>query len=199
MKFGAYIMFLLMVFLPNLVGAQGVAPAAFSQIAVGGGLIVNSNENRLHNFWSASQWNGKFRAITPFYWGDGCTWGAPPYVSRSRRAISGLCCLLLLPGIWRRNSASAENIPCVLAGVLGMPAWCLMRIAFIRERDGVAESEMLAGFSLMVDFQPTRRLGFYGGIDYLAVFTRQRIELTFLTVGANLHFDSPKWLQDFLR
>ncbi len=193
MKSFASLFFLLLAAFP--LAAQDT-PAPFSKIAIGGGIAANSNENRLHRYWQSRQ-AGEVLVQMPFYWGDiQAGWRWQGFRGRSEDFPDYLT--------WYHYLQFGKSVSLPLRFLLSAAVRTGNARMQFEENDiypgegTVAESELLAGANLMLHFKPHDRISWYGGVEYMAIFTRQRIELTFWSTGIMLHFDTPDWLQDFL-
>ncbi len=63
----------------------------------------------------------------------------------------------------------------------------------------VTESELCLGISSSINAKITNQLAVNLTGSYQKVFTRKRLELTFILIGMNYTFDTPSWLREILK
>jgi len=172
-------------------------PQAYQSISVQAGATTNVNRTRLHDDW---QPGGGAEAVVavPFYAGYLEAAAAyHRYQPRTAADVPAFQAFLLQLG-WGLEQPLTSWISARAGLRVGN-----YRMAFDvngdLERAEMTENELTTALQGQVVFRLTDRWSLVAAGSYQRTFTRIRMNLVYTTVGVRYTFDSPFWLQTFLR
>ncbi len=170
---------------------------AYQSISVQAGATTNVNRTRLHDDWQPGVGAEAVVAV-PFYAGYLEAVAAyHRYQPRTAADVPAFQAFLLQLG-WGLEQPLTSWIS-ARAGVRVGNYRMAFDVNGNLERAEMTENELAAALKGQVAFHITDRWSLLAAGSYQRTFTRIRMNLVYTTVGVRYTFDSPSWLQTFLR
>lgn len=172
-------------------------PRAYQSISLQAGATTNVNRTRLHEDWQPGVGPQVVVAV-PFYAGYLEAVAAyHSYQPRATATVPAFQALMLQIG-WGLEQPLTSRIVARAGVRVGN-----YRMAFDvnggLERAEMNENELATALKGHVAFHVTDRWSLVAAGSYQRTFTRIRMDLVYTTVALRYTFDSPSWLQTFLR
>lgn len=173
------------------------APRAYQSVSVQAGITTNVNRTRLHDDWQPGVGPQMVVAV-PFYTGYLEAVAAYHiYRPRASADVPAFQALMLQLG-WGLERPLTSWLTVgggIRVGNYGMG----FDVNGDLERAEVNESELVTALAGRFTVHVSDRWRVVAASSYQRTFTRIRMDLVYTTVGVQYTFDSPSWLQTFLR
>ncbi|NBB85507.1 MAG: hypothetical protein GVY12_04695 [Bacteroidetes bacterium] len=188
--------------LPTAVAAPGDTTAtdglrAYQSVSVQAGATTNVNRTRLHDDWQPGVGAEAVVAV-PFYAGHLEAVAAyHRYQPRPTADVPAFQAILLQLG-WGLEQPLTSRIA-AHAGVRVGNYRMTFDVNGDLERAEITENELATALKGQVVFRVADRWSLVAATSYQRTFTRIRMDFVYTTVGVRYTFDSPSWLQTFLR
>jgi hypothetical protein len=167
---------------------------AFDSFKIGLKFITNTNRNTFHNYWNPEKGFECF-AEMPFYYGS-VQAGVHVFLYNDKdNDIPEFLTRYFYLG-WGKELP----LPLKINWFNGFRVGSYQMIFDDDEinETQIMESELGAGLSSRLSYPVYKKLMVGISVSYIAVFTYKKVELTFISVGADYTFTTPKWIKDIL-
>ena len=191
----ALIIFLVCIqLIPEQIFAQNqIKP--FERISIKMNYLSNVNRNFFHHFWEPEP-GAELAVEFPFYVGKiGGGIQILPYKAKQYPQVDFLSQFYYVA--WGFNMPMIQ--PIVWKNEMKIGSY---RMDFDDDQINVTqqtESEIGIGISSGLLLSLSTNWQIKGRVEYIKVYTKKRLELVFISAGFCFEFDTPDWLQDFLR
>jgi hypothetical protein len=196
---GQYIIFIkliLLFFIATSLEAKS-KDTAFHTFNMGSNWVINTNRNTFHQYWQPHS-GIEIYVKSPFYYGN--TQIGLQYVPFSGKLIQQTSFNSLYLYInWEKEWNPYRSFYCSLGGRLGFYQMYFERDFQNIHSELTHEQEFAAGLcsSLSYSLPVKWRITVTGMV--LKIYTYKRIHLTIFSMGLCKEFNTPQWLQEFLK
>ncbi len=190
-RLGGWLLLMSVGLLPD--GAVRAQDGTFERLTLRGGVTYNVNRELLHAYWQPGV--GVEASITsPFYLGIAEMGGALLYYDAAREKLDAFWGVPLYVGWGLR----VPLLPRLYVGATGHLGAFVM--AFQRAPPGRSvENELMLGGRARLAYRLSAGWALTLGSSYHRVFTHERIDLWYVSLGLSRRFRTPDWLVEFLK